>query len=89
MKKISKMVKIGIKDNDKSVSNRIKNWIKNYNIQYYHSNHSLCLYSFPDAKNLKVIALYDFHSFEEKDLNVFLQLVNLHSLIIFFKMHLK
>lgn len=87
LKKINKEVKIGIDDwnNGDSNSEEIKKWIKTYNVQYFYSHNSSCLHHFLDAKNLKVIYLYNFRSAEEEELDIFLQMKNLHSLYIKFK----
>lgn len=83
LKKISKDISIGIKDLLPTKEKEL--WLQKYNIQYYFSVHSSLLHHFSTARNLKVIELWQFPSFDERDMNVFLQLKTLHSLKIWFK----
>lgn len=91
LKKIPENVKIGLSDwsKESNSANEIKDWIKKYNVQYYQGKNTSCLYHFVEAKSLKVIDLWHFPYCNERDLNVFLQLKNLHSLVIGFKINLE
>lgn len=84
LKRIPKKVKIGLIDfNEVADSfNEQFEWLKKYNVQFYESWNTSCVYHLAEAKSLKVLRLYNLPSCEERELNVFLQLKNLHSLII-------
>lgn len=88
LKQIQNKVKIGIIDTSSSGFSKMR-WLRIYNIQYYHSWNASCLHHVSKAKNLKVIELWYFPSCAKKDLNKFLQLKYLHTLIIEFRKDLK
>lgn len=91
LKKIPEKVKLGIidwKEKDDE-SEEIKEWIKNYNVQYLYSSNSSCLHHFSQAKDLKVLFLRHFPSCEVKDLDILLQLKTLHTLRLGFNVSVK
>lgn len=81
MAKIPENVKIGIVDwkHDENESNEIKTWIRKYNIKYYFSSNISCLSGLSEAKNLKILILDYFPYCEEREMNIFLQLKDIHS----------
>lgn len=91
LQEIKDKVKIGIKDmkHQNCQSDEVKKWLKKYNVQYYESYNSSCLHHFSKTRNLKVIKLWRFPSCGYNEMNVFLQLKNLHSLTIIFKTGVK
>lgn len=87
LKRIPEKVKIGIYDLSKydDISDELKPWIKDYNVQFYSSVNTSNFRDIREVKNLKVLSLFEIPKCDELELNVLLQFTHIHSLSFGFK----